>query len=106
MIDNSIFSRLKDLEKQVSLEEEIYQDDEIIKIYERRKKDNIEGLRAMKGLKMGDKIWMNVDNLFMKQKIKKIVQYIEEDQKYLNEEIENVKKRKESLIEKLKILQN
>ncbi|KTW29306.1 hypothetical protein T552_01261 [Pneumocystis carinii B80] len=97
---------IKDLETKVSLEEEIYQDKKLIEIYEQRKRDNKEGLKALKRLKEGDKVWVNVDNLFMRQKVKETLQCIKEDDEYLESETKKVKERLFCLSEKLEVLKN
>ncbi|KTW32923.1 hypothetical protein PNEG_04276 [Pneumocystis murina B123] len=101
-----IYINIKDLETKVSLEEEIYQDKKLIEIYEQRKRDNKEGLKALERLKERDKVWVNVDNLFMRQKVEETIRCIKEDEKYLELEIEKVKERLLCLCEKLEVLQN
>ncbi|KAG4303703.1 hypothetical protein PCK1_000221 [Pneumocystis canis] len=78
----------------------------LIQLYERRKIDNNSGLKELKLLQAKDKIWLNVDNLFMRQNVEQTIRYIQEDQEYLNSEIKQIKQRILSQTKKLKLLQN
>ncbi|KTW26574.1 uncharacterized protein T551_03491 [Pneumocystis jirovecii RU7] len=95
-----------DLENQASIEEDIYQDEELIRVYEKRKKDNQKGLMEIERQKDQRKVWVNVDNLFVQQKVEETKRCIKEDQEYLESEIKKVKERIDCQKKKLKILQN
>ncbi|CCJ28358.1 unnamed protein product [Pneumocystis jirovecii] len=94
-----------DLENQASIEEDIYQDEELV-VYEKRKKDNQKGLMEIERQKDQRKVWVNVDNLFVQQKVEETKRCIKEDQEYLESEIKKVKERIDCQKKKLKILQN
>ncbi|KAG5513493.1 hypothetical protein PMAC_000925 [Pneumocystis sp. 'macacae'] len=105
--EKKIFSSLmEDLEKQASIEEDIYQDEELIRVYEKRRKDNHEGLVGIEKQKEQKKVWVNVDNLFVRQKVEETKRCIKEDQEYLELEIKKVKERINFQKKKLRNLQN
>ncbi|XP_031569390.1 p53 and DNA damage-regulated protein 1-like [Actinia tenebrosa] len=92
------------LDKFAEIEElasEILSDREQIVELDRKRNSNREALRALKKKSQGEKSWVCFGNTFMKLSDSKTKEMLEQDQKNVNEELENLRKELKPKVAKL-----